>query len=84
MEQNDKSRHDLNVYELIHRIITGVVIPILFYVIGQLDNIKTELSQHEIKAAQSESKYAMRDDIVRVEGKIDELRKLIIQEVVKK
>lgn len=84
MEQADKSRHDLNVYELIHRIITGVVIPILFYVIGQLDNIKVELSQHEIKAAQSESKYAMRDDIVRVEGKIDELRKLIIQEVVKK
>ena len=84
MEQADKSRHELNVYELIHRIITGVVIPILFYVIGQLDNIKVELSQHEIKAAQSESKYAMRDDIVRVEGKIDELRKLIIQEVVKK
>lgn len=84
MEQADKNRHDLNVYELIHRIITGVFIPILFYVIGQLDNIKVELSQHEIKAAQSESKYAMRDDIVRVEGKIDELRKLIIQEVVKK
>lgn len=84
MKQTGKSGHDLNVYELIHRIITGVVIPILFYIIGQIDNIKVELSQHEIKAAQNESKYAMREDIVRVETKIDELRKLIIQEVVKK
>ena len=54
MKTNEK-----NVYELIHRIVTGVLIPILFYVLGQLDNIKAELSQHEIRAAQNESKYAM-------------------------
>jgi hypothetical protein len=75
---------DKNVYNIIHGIVTGVILPIIFYLLGQINDIRAELSQHEIKAAQSESKYAMRDDIVRVESKIDELRKLIIQEVVKK
>lgn len=79
MKTNEK-----NVYELIHRIITGVLLPIIFYLLGQINDVKSELSQHEIRAAQAESKYAMREDIVRVETKIDELRKLIIQEVVKK
>jgi hypothetical protein len=75
---------DKPVLDVIHKIVTGILLPIIFYVLGQLNDIRSELSQHEIKAAQAESKYAMRDDIVRVEGKIDELRKLIIQEVVKK
>lgn len=75
---------DKNVYNIIHGIVTGVILPIIFYLLGQINDVRSELSQHEIKAAQSESKYAMRDDIVRVESKIDELRKLIIQEVVKK
>ena len=68
-------------YEMIHKILTGIMIPVVFYILAQINGVKEELTQHEVKAAQNESKYALRDDIVRVEQKIDDLRSLIIQEI---
>ncbi len=62
-----------------HKFITGVLIPVMFYVLGHINEIKNELLNFEVKMAQESARYAMRDDIVRVEGKIDELKTLIIQ-----
>lgn len=79
VNQKDKTN-----YEIIHKLITGLMLPIVFYLLTQINEVKNELMQHEVKAANEQSKYALRDDIVRVEQKIDDLRNLIIQEVKKK
>ncbi len=68
-------------YELIHKMITGIMIPVVFYLLGQINDIQKELSVFEIRVAKEASQYVLRDDMVRVETKIDELKTLIIQEI---
>lgn len=66
---------------LVHKFITGILIPVIFYLLGQINEVKKELSAFEVRVAKEASRYAVREDIVRVESKIDELKNLIIQEI---
>lgn len=68
-------------YEVLHKTVTGFLIPLVFYLLGQINEVKKEVSIFELRVAKDSAQYAMRDDIVRVETKIDELKTLIIQEV---
>lgn len=65
----------------LHKLITGVLIPVVLFLLGQINDVHKELSVFEVKVAQDSARYAVRDDIVRVETKIDELKNLIIQEI---
>lgn len=71
-------------YELLHKTVTGILIPVVLYLLGQIRDIQKEVSIFELRVAQESVQYAMRSDIVRVETKIDELKTLIIQEIKKK
>lgn len=71
-------------YELLHKTATGILIPIVLYLLGQINEVKKEVSIFELRVAKDAAQYAMRSDIVRVETKIDELKTLIIQEIQKK
>ncbi len=73
-----------NFYEVIHKMVTGIMIPVVFYLLGQINDVKKEMSVFEIRVAQEAAQYVLRDDLVRVEAKIDELKTLIIQEIKKR
>lgn len=66
---------------MVHKFVTGILIPVIFYLLSQINEVKKDLAQFEVRVAKEASQYAMRDDIVRVESKIDELKNLIIQEI---
>ncbi len=71
-------------YELLHKTITGILIPVVVYLMGEIHDMQKEVSIFELRVAKEAVQYAMRTDIVRVETKIDELKTLIIQEIKKK
>ena len=71
------------IHELLHKTVTGILIPIVLYLLGQINEIKKDVSIFELRVAKESVQYAMRSDIVRVETKIDELKTLIIQEIKK-
>ena len=71
-------------YELLHKTITGILIPVVVYLLGEIHDIQKEVSIFDLRVAKESVQYAMRSDIVRVETKIDELKTLIIQEIKKK
>ena len=70
-------------HEHLHKTVTGIPIPIVLYLLGQINEVKKDVSLFELRVAQDAGQYAMRSDIVRVESKIDELKTLIIQEIKK-
>lgn len=78
------AKKDLHIYEFAHKFITGILIPVVFYLLAQINETKNDLKKFEVKVAQEYSRIAYREDIVRLEQKLDDLRKLIIDEIKKK
>ncbi|MBO6305477.1 MAG: hypothetical protein J6M62_10440 [Selenomonadaceae bacterium] len=57
----------------------------LFYRVGELNkdlsNFKVKVAEQSVSHAQ---KYALKEDIQRIENKLDDLRNLVIEEIKKK
>ena len=70
--------------EVIHRLITGLFIPILFFIFGEIGDIREELKRFQVQVAKESAGYVTKEDIVRIEQKIDDLRNLVITEIKKK
>lgn len=61
--------------ELICNIATGVLVPVIVFLFKYINDVKSDLSKLQVNIA---TNYANKDDIQRLEQKIDNLQNLII------
>jgi len=70
-------------YEIIHSIITTMLIPAFGYLLMQLNDVKKEFSDYKVAVTQELGNKVYRADLDRLETKIDDLRNLVISELIK-
>lgn len=64
------------IYEVLHKTITGILIPVVFYLLGQIGEVQKDLNTFQVKVA---AEYSRNEQVVRIENKIDDLRLIIIK-----
>lgn len=64
------------IYEVLHKTITGILIPVVFYLLGQIGAVQKDLNTFQVKVA---AEYSRNEQVVRIENKIDDLRLIIIK-----
>jgi|GEM_PF-5136169 hypothetical protein len=69
---------DASILNILSDITTGVLVPIAGYFYLQAQRLKAELADFKVKVAEE---YCQKDDLVRIEQKLDELRNLMISEI---
>ena len=70
-----------NIYEALHKLITGILIPVIFFLLSEIETLRSDLKDFQIQVARD---YAKNEVIVRIEQKLDDIRNLVIQEIKKK
>ncbi len=79
-----KAKEIKNLADFLQWLITGILVPVIVFLFSQVDALKKEMYLFEVKVATDTAKFARREDIVRMEQKIDDLKDLIIREIKKK
>ena len=79
-DDNDK----MSMYNIIHGIVTTLLIPLAVYLLNEINENKKELSEYKVTVAQELGNRVYRADLDRLENKIDDLRSLVIEQLVKK
>lgn len=80
MDKNTDNAKSIT-YEIVHSLITTLLVPIIGYLIFQLNTAQKELSDFKVEIARELAGRVYKTDIVRLEDKIDELRNLFISEI---
>ena len=73
-----------NVYDIIHGIITTTLVPFAIYMMTELKETKKELTDYKVTVTAELGQKVYRADLDRLENKIDNLRDLVINEIVKR
>ncbi len=80
----DEDKASGKMYEIIHGIVTGILIPLTVYLVNEINANKKDLADYKVVVAQEMGNKVYRADLDRLENKIDDLRNLVISEVVKR
>ena len=66
---------------LVHGAITGILLPIVGYLVTEINTTKKDLADYKVIVAQELGQKVYRADLDRLETKIDNLRNLFIEMV---
>lgn len=70
-------------FDTLHKLMTGIFIPIIFFILSEIEQIRNDLKTFQVQVAKEAAHYANREDIFRIEQKLDDMRTLFIQELKK-
>ena len=68
----------------LHSVITGILVPLVGWLVSEINTTKKDLADYKVIVAQEMGNKVYRADLDRLENKIDDLRNLVISEVVKR
>ena len=69
--------------DTLHKLMTGIFIPIICFILSEIEHLRDDLKTFQVQVAKEASHYANREDIFRIEQKLDDMRTLFIQELKK-
>lgn len=80
----DTKKEGKDIYDILHGLLTGFLIPFAIYLLAEINTGKKELSDFKVTVAQEMGNRVLKSDLERLENKIDDLRNLVISELIKK